>query len=205
MLPHPPHHGLEPTPSPTRRKELRGIPVWLPDGKHIVVSGRRGSEPSRGFVVDVASGSAKTSARTGLQWEGFGTPPCRLTASSSCSRTRTGRNCAGRSTAVALPIPGLLASEEPLGTEDGAALFSPEVPCRSRSRAWSLRPESAPVENDRAERRRRFALYDGDDQPERQVLDLGDGELLTDLSWSTDCASRCARTSSTGTRLCSAA
>ncbi len=102
------------------------IPVWLPDGKRVVVAGRRGSEPSRGFVCDVASGAAKPFGAPGVNWTFFGAPPVspdgRYVVLQDANGTPTRWPIDG---GEPLPIPGLGPDDIPLAwTDDGAALFS---------------------------------------------------------------------------------
>jgi hypothetical protein len=102
-----------------------GIPAWLPDGKRIVLTGRRGSEPSRGLVCDVATGAVKPFGAPGMFWEFFGVPPI-----SPDGREVVLQDAAGRSMRWPLddgapaPIPGLIAGDQPLAwADDGKALY----------------------------------------------------------------------------------
>jgi len=102
-----------------------GIPLWLPDGKHVVVTGRRGSEASRGYVFDVASGAAKAFGAPGMHWDPFAVPPLspdgKLIVLQDESGTYLRWPVDG---GEPLPIPGMAAGEQPLAwTDDGAALY----------------------------------------------------------------------------------
>jgi hypothetical protein len=102
-----------------------GIPVWLPDGKSIVVTARRGADPSRGFVFDVASGAAKPFGAPGVHWDGFGGPPISPDGKHVVLQDASGAHMRWPvEGGEPLPIPGLIAGDQPLAwTDDGAALF----------------------------------------------------------------------------------
>jgi Tol biopolymer transport system component len=102
-----------------------GIPVWLPDGRHVVDTGRRGSDASRGYVFDVASGAAKPFGPPGLHWDFYNGPPLSPDGKEIVLQDADGKPArwpvdGGEPVA----IPGLVAGDEPLAwTDDGAALF----------------------------------------------------------------------------------
>jgi Tol biopolymer transport system component len=113
-----------PIPNP-EAMSYEGIPVWLPDGKRIVITGRHGSEPSRGFVCDVASGAMKPFGAPGVHWDLFGGPPVspdgKFVVLQDASGTHRRWPMDG---GEPLPIPGVVAGDQPLAwTDDGAALF----------------------------------------------------------------------------------
>ena len=102
-----------------------GIPVWLPDGKRIVITGRRGSEPSRGFVIDVASGAAKSFGPPGMHWDGFNVPPLSPDGKHVVLQDANGAYMQWTvDGGEPLPITGLIAGDQPIAwTDDGGALF----------------------------------------------------------------------------------
>jgi Tol biopolymer transport system component len=102
-----------------------GIPIWLPDGKRIVITGRRGSEPSRGYVCDVASGAAKPFGAPGVHWDSFGGPPHSPDGKQVVLQDANGTLLRWPvDGGEPLSIPGLVAGDDPLAwTDDGAALF----------------------------------------------------------------------------------
>jgi Tol biopolymer transport system component len=102
-----------------------GIPVWLPDGKRIVVTGRRGSEPTRGFVFDVATGAAKPFGAPGVHWDLFGGPPLSPDGKHVVLEDADGTQLRWPvEGGDPLPIPGLIAGDQPLAwSEDGGALL----------------------------------------------------------------------------------
>jgi WD40 repeat protein len=102
-----------------------GIPVWLPDGKSIAFTARRGSDPSRGFVVDVASGAARPFGAPGVHWDGFNGPPLSPDGKQVVLQDMNGTYLRWPvNGGEPLPVPGLIAGDIPLAwTEDGAALF----------------------------------------------------------------------------------
>ena len=119
--------GMGPThaiPNP-EGMSYEGIPVWLPDGKRIVITGRRGSDPSRGFVCDVASGAAKPFGAPGVHWDLFSGPPLSPDGAHVVLQDANGTQMRWPvDGGEPLPIPGLHAGEEPLAwTDDGSALF----------------------------------------------------------------------------------
>jgi Tol biopolymer transport system component len=101
------------------------IATWLPDAKRIVMVARKGDEPSRGFVCDVATGVGKPFGAPGMYWPLFVGPPVSpdgrhvvlLDVSGTAQRWPVDGG-------DPLPIPGILPADQPLAwTEDGAALF----------------------------------------------------------------------------------
>jgi Tol biopolymer transport system component len=102
-----------------------GVPVWLPDGKSIAFTARRGSDPSRGFVVDVASGATKPFGAPGVHWDGFNGPPLSPDGKQIVLQDMNGTYLRWPvNGGEPLPIPGLIAGDLPLAwTDDGAALF----------------------------------------------------------------------------------
>jgi hypothetical protein len=103
-----------------------GIPVWLPDNRRVVVTGRRGSDAeSHAFVIDTASGVAKPFGAAGIYWDGFNAPPRSPDGKEVVLRDADG---AYRRWPVdggePTPIPGLIPDDGPLAwADDGAALF----------------------------------------------------------------------------------
>jgi Tol biopolymer transport system component len=119
--------GMGPTrviPNPEGLSD-EGIPTWHPDGKHIVYTARRGSDPPRGYVCDVATGAAKAFGPPGLHWELYTAPPVSPDGKHVVLQDANGSFArwpldGGES----LPIPGLIAGDQPLAwTDDGWALF----------------------------------------------------------------------------------
>jgi Tol biopolymer transport system component len=101
------------------------IPGWMPDGKQFVVAGRKGTEPSRGYLIDVATGSAKAFAAPGVAWSQFTGPPVspdgRYVVLEDKDGTAKRWPVAGGD---AISIPGLLPDElATTWSEDGAALY----------------------------------------------------------------------------------
>jgi Tol biopolymer transport system component len=119
--------GMGPThavPNPDAMS-YEGIPIWLPDGKRIVITGRRGSEPSRGYACDVASGVSKPFGAPGVHWDAFGGPPLSPDGKQVVLKDANGTLLRWPvDGGDPLPIPGLVAGDDPLAwTDDGAALF----------------------------------------------------------------------------------
>jgi hypothetical protein len=104
---------------------LDGFPAWLPDGKRAAVILRRGVEPTRAFVCDVASGTFTPFALPGTSWGQFNVPPVspdgRFIVLHDPQETLRRWPLDG---GAALPIPGLQPGDEALAwSDDGAALF----------------------------------------------------------------------------------
>ena len=122
--------GIGPTrtiPNPDR-VSYQSIAAWLPDGRAFVVAGRQGTEPSRGFICDVATGGCKPFGDPGLEWNVFTAPPVSPDGRQVILRDGTGTP---RQWPVAggagVPVPGLLPDDQPITyTEDGRALFVAE-------------------------------------------------------------------------------
>jgi WD40 repeat protein len=105
--------------------EYGSIGSWLSDGKRFIVVGRKGSEPSRGYVIDVATGAGKPFGAAGAIWRLFTGPPVspdgRYAVLQDADGTPKRWPIEGGDP---LPIPGLLPDDQPvMWTEDGAALF----------------------------------------------------------------------------------
>jgi hypothetical protein len=54
-----------PNPDAIRYESLAS---WHPDGKHLVVAGRKGSDPARGYLLDLATGKSKPFGAPGIMW-----------------------------------------------------------------------------------------------------------------------------------------
>ena len=119
--------GMGPTrqiPNP-ERIEYGSIGTWFADGKRFVVTGRNGPEPSRGYVIDVATGAGKPFGAAGVSWPLFTGPPVspdgRYAVLQDADGTPKRWPIDGGDP---LSIPGLLPEDQPvMWTEDGAALF----------------------------------------------------------------------------------
>ena len=105
--------------------EYEGNPGWLPDGKRFVVVGRRGSEPSRAYVVDAATGAAKAGGAPGGNWLEFRHPVVSPDGRSVILDDAQGARLLWPLDGGApQPIPGFTAADTPLSfTEDGRGLF----------------------------------------------------------------------------------
>jgi len=101
------------------------LPAWLPDGKRFVVAGRHGTEESRAYVVDAASGSAKPFSAPRVFWNDFGQPPVSPDGKFAVFRDKDGKALRWPVDGGApLPILGIDAGDLPLAwTDDGAALY----------------------------------------------------------------------------------
>jgi hypothetical protein len=156
-----------------------GLPVWLPDNKRVVVTGRIGADSSRGFVGDVASGDLKPFGVPGLHWDLFTPPPVSPDGKQVILQDTSGAPARWPiEGGEPLAIPGLLPGDLPLAfTDDGAALFVGEttVPI-TITRLDLAKRQARGLENDRAERRRGAAVRDGDDLAERKVLGARNGQ-----------------------------
>jgi hypothetical protein len=111
-------------PNPERLSYL-GVGRWLPDGKRYAIPARKGSEPSRGYVVDATTGAARPFGAPGVHWSLFLQPPVSPDGTVVVLQDADGTM---RRWPIdggdPLPIPGLLEGESPLSfTEDGRALF----------------------------------------------------------------------------------
>jgi len=111
-------------PNPEKLSYL-GVARWLPDGKRYAVAARKGSEPSRGYVVDATTGGARAFGAPGVQWNLFLQPP--VSPDGSVVVLQDVEGAMQRwpiDGGDPLPIPGLLEGESPLSfSEDGRALF----------------------------------------------------------------------------------
>jgi len=101
------------------------LPEWLPDGKRIVFVGRRGTEETRGYVCDVATGALKAFGAPGAFWNHFGrcpvSPDGKLVVLEDKNGTPLRWPVDG---GPGLPIPGLLAGDIPLTwSDDGGSIF----------------------------------------------------------------------------------
>jgi len=101
------------------------IPAWLPDGRGFVATGRKGSEPVRGYVFDLATGKATPFGAAGLRWTSFTVPAVspdgRYVVYQDADGTPRRWPIGG---GEPLPIPGLLPEEMPVTfSEDGGAVF----------------------------------------------------------------------------------
>jgi len=100
-------------------------PGWLPDGKRVVFTGRKGNEDSRGYVCDIGSGALKAFGDPGVSWEFYGTPPVspdgRMVILRDKSKSILRWPVDG---GPPLPVPGLLPGDVPVAwSDDGAAIF----------------------------------------------------------------------------------
>jgi hypothetical protein len=100
-------------------------PVWLPDGKHIVLTGRHTTEASRAYVLDAATGTTKAFGPPGAIWSLFGPMPVSPDGKFVVLQTIGGAPSRWPvSGGDPLPIPGLASGDLPLAwSEDGASLF----------------------------------------------------------------------------------
>jgi hypothetical protein len=119
--------GMGPTrtiPNPDAM-QYESVTTWLPDGKHFIVAGRKGAEPSRGFVIDMDTGTAKPFGEPGVMWTVFMGPPVSPDGKYAVLQ---GADGTPRRWPIdggdAIPIPGVRAEDQPLTfTENGDALF----------------------------------------------------------------------------------
>jgi hypothetical protein len=105
--------------------EYGSVASWLPDGKHFVVAGRQGSDPSRGFVCDLVTGAGKQFGAPGVMWPVFTGPPVspdgKYVVLQDADGTPKRWPVDG---GEPLPIPGSVAEDQPLTfTEDATALL----------------------------------------------------------------------------------
>jgi hypothetical protein len=116
--------AMREVPNP-EKLSYRGVGRWLPDGKRYAIPARKGSEPSRGYVVDAATGAARPFGAPGIQWNLFLQPP--VSPDGTVVVLQDAEGAMQRwpiDGGDPLPIPGLLEGESPLSfTEDGRALF----------------------------------------------------------------------------------
>jgi hypothetical protein len=103
----------------------RGVGRWLPDGKRFAIPARKGSEPSRGYVVDAATGAAQAFGAPGVEWGFFLQPP--VTPDGKFVVLQDAQGGLQRwpiDGGEPLPIPNLLEGDQPINfTVDGHALF----------------------------------------------------------------------------------
>ena len=105
--------------------EYGSIGTWLPDGKRFVVVGLKPPDPSRGYVIDVASGAGKPFGSAGVTWSLFTGPPVSPDGKYAVLQDVDGTPKRWPlDGGDPLPIPGLRPEDQPvMWTEDGAALF----------------------------------------------------------------------------------
>jgi dipeptidyl aminopeptidase/acylaminoacyl peptidase len=100
-------------------------PSWLPGGKRIVFVGRRGSEPSRAYLLDVEAETATPFAAPGVSWSHFGGIP--VSPDGRTVMLLDGSGAVMRwpiEGGSPLPVPGLGEEEVPLAfTADGRGIF----------------------------------------------------------------------------------
>ena len=103
----------------------QSLASWLPDGKRIVLAARKGNDPLRGYVIDLATGAAKAFGKPGLLWTLYTSPPVSpdgkyvvlQNAVNKCERWPIDGG-------DALPVPGLKPDELPITwTQDGGGLY----------------------------------------------------------------------------------
>jgi hypothetical protein len=101
------------------------IPAWLPDARGFVLTGRKGSEPPRAFVVDATTGAGAPFGPPELAWGFFMAPPVSADGREVVLQDEHGtpervQIPGGKTTAIS----GLLPGDQPLTyTEDGKGLF----------------------------------------------------------------------------------
>jgi DNA-binding beta-propeller fold protein YncE len=111
-------------PNPEKLTYL-GVGRWLPDGKRFAICARKGSEPSRGYVVDAATGAATPFGAPGAHWSFFVQPPASPDGKVVVLQDADG---AMKRWPIdggdPLPIPGLLEGDQAAAfSADGRSLF----------------------------------------------------------------------------------
>lgn len=105
--------------------EYLSLTTWLPDGRRFIVAGHQGSDPSRGFVCDIATGAGTPFGDSGITWPLFSSPPVSPDGKYAVFQDASGKPKQWPiDGGEAIPIPGTLPEDQPLTfTEDGTALF----------------------------------------------------------------------------------
>ena len=111
-------------PNPDKLSFL-GVARWLPDGKRFAITARKGSEPSRGYIVDAATGAARPFGAPGVQWSFFLQPPVSPDGTTVVLQDEHGTMQRWPiDGGDGMAIPGLVEGDQALSfTEDGHALF----------------------------------------------------------------------------------
>jgi len=163
---------------------ITGLASWLPDSRRYVLTGQKGSDPSRGFVCDLETGASKSFGAPGLMWPLFTGPPI-----SPDGKRVVLQDADGAFTmwpidgAEGVPVPGTRAEDQPLTfTEDGAALFVagrslPVVIERLELATGQRTPWMTMAPTDRAGLRYAIASI----TPSGKYWALSTAKLLTDL------------------------
>jgi hypothetical protein len=119
--------GMGPTRETPNPDGIRyeSLASWLPDGKHAVVAGRKGSDPARGYLIDLATGKSKPFGAPGMMWLLYTGPPVSPDGRYAVLQDATGvQKRWPIDGGDPLPIQGLKPDDRVLCyTQDGRAIF----------------------------------------------------------------------------------
>ncbi len=107
---------------------FESVPHWMSDSRRIVMIGRTGTEPARGYVLDTTTGAATPFGPAGVEWNNYSPIPIAPDESAVIfGDTKGGYLRCPLGGGAPVPVPGLRPGDVPVTfSADGAAVFVAE-------------------------------------------------------------------------------